>query len=83
MAQNTSNRKSVVPDSVAKSDGYAISQQKRKLSEQGFGWAKFMGPIRQVMVRGLKKMDQLFVLTMAAYNLTRMRTLEQIRLQTT
>jgi transposase len=83
VAQNTANRKSAVPDSVAKSDGYAISQQKRKLIEQGFGWAKFIGPIRQVMVRGLKRVDQLFVLTMAAYNLTRMRTLEQIRLQTT
>lgn len=35
------------------------------------------------MVRGFEKVDQLFVLTMAAYNLTRMRTLEQIRLQTT
>jgi len=35
------------------------------------------------MVRGLKKVDQLFVLTMAADNLTPMRTLEQIRLQTT
>lgn len=45
--------------------------------------AKFIGPIRQVVVRGLKKLDQLFVLTMAAYNLTRMRTLEQIHLQTT
>jgi len=83
VAQNTANRKSAVPDHIAASDGYAISQQKRKLIEQGFGWAKFIGPIRQVMVRGLKKMDQLFVLTMAAYNLTRMRTLEQIRLQTT
>ena len=83
VAQNTSNRKSAVPDSVAKTDGYAISQQKRKLIEQGFGWAKFIGPIRQVMVRGLKRVDQLFVLTMAAYNLTRMRTLEQVRLQTT
>lgn len=83
VAQNTSGRRSAVPDSVAKSDGYAISQQKRKLIEQGFGWAKFIGPIRQVMVRGLEKVDQLFVLTMAAYNLTRMRTLEQIRLQTT
>ena len=83
VAQNTSNRKSAVPDSVAKSDGYTISQQKRKLIEQGFGWAKFIGPIRQVMVRGLNRVDQLFVLTMAAYNLTRMRTLEQIRLQTT
>ena len=69
-------------DNIATTDGYVISQQKRKLIEQGFGWAKFIGPIRQVMVRGLKRVDQLFVLTMAAYNLTRMRTLEQIRLQT-
>ncbi|MFM2274725.1 MAG: hypothetical protein RL211_597 [Pseudomonadota bacterium] len=82
VAQNTSGRKSAVPDDIAKTDGYAISQQKRKLIEQGFGWAKFAGHIRQVMVRGLKKVDQLFVLTMAAYNLTRMRTLGQIRLQT-
>lgn len=82
VAQNTSNRSSAVPDDIAASDGYAISQQKRKLIEQGFGWAKLIGPIRQVMVRGLKKVDQLFVLTMVAYNLTRMRTLEQIRLQT-
>jgi transposase len=83
IAQNTSNRKSAVPESVAKSDGYTISQQKRKLIEQGFGWAKFIGPIRQVMVRGLKSVDQIFVLTMATYNLTRIYTLEQIRLQTT
>ena len=33
------------------------------------------------MVRGLERVDQMFVLTMAAYNLTRMRTLGQIRLQ--
>ena len=83
VAQNTSNRSSAVPDHIAATDSYVISQKKRKLIEQGFGWAKFIGPIRQVMVRGLKRVDQLFVLTMAAYNLTRMRTLEQIRLQTT
>jgi hypothetical protein len=35
------------------------------------------------MVRGLKKVDQLFVLTMTGYNLTRMRTLGQIRVQGT
>ena len=83
VAQNTSGRSSAVPDSVAATEGYAISQQKRKLIEQGFGWAKLIGPIRQVMVRGLDKVDQLFVLTMAAYNLTRMRTLGQIRPQGT
>ena len=81
IAQNTSNRRSAVPDAVAASDGYAISQNKRKLIEQGFGWAKLIGRIRQVMVRGLDKVDQIFVLNMAAYNLVRMRTLGQMCLQ--
>jgi transposase len=79
VAQNKSGRRSAVPDEIAATEGYALSQRKRKLIEQGFGWAKFVGPIRQVMVRGIKKVDQLFVLTMAAYNLTRMRTLEELR----
>jgi transposase len=81
VAQNTSGRRSAVPDAIAASEGYAISVQKRKLIEQGFGWAKTVGRMRQVMVRGLKRVDQMFVLTMAAYNLTRMRSLGEIRLQ--
>ena len=81
VAQNTSGRRSAVPDAIALSAGYAISVQKRKLIEQGFGWAKTVGRMRQVMVRGLKRVDQIFVLTMAAYNLTRMRTLGELRLQ--
>jgi transposase len=81
VAQNTSGRSSAVPDSVAATEGCAISQQKRKLIQQGFGWAKLIGPIRQVMVRGQDKDDHLFVLTMAVSNLTRMRTLRQIRPQ--
>jgi len=83
VARNTSGRSSAVPDAVAESVGYALSQQKRKLIEQGFGWAKTIGGMAQVMVRGLKKVDQMFVLTMAGYNLTRMRTLGQIRVQGT
>lgn len=55
--------------------GYEISQRKRKCIEQCFGWAKVIGPMRQVMVRGLHKVDQAFTLTMAAYNLTRLRNL--------
>lgn len=81
VAQNTSGRKSAVPDEIARTEGYAISQRKRKLIEQGFGWAKTVGGIRQVMVRGLKRVDQMFVLTMAAYNLVRMRGLAQVRPQ--
>ena len=40
-----------------------------------------VGRLRQVVERGLKRVDQMFVLTMAAYNLTRMRTLGQIRMR--
>ena len=80
VAQNTSGRRSAVPDAIAATTGYSISQNKRKLIEQGFGWAKTVGRMRQVMVRGLKRVDQMFVLTMTAYNLTRMRTFGQIRL---
>lgn len=81
MAQNTSGRRSAVPDEIAASEGYQVSVQKRKLIEQGFGWAKSVGRMRQVMVRGLKRVDQMFVLTMAAYNPTWMRSLAEIRLQ--
>ncbi|WKB54720.1 IS5 family transposase [Eleftheria terrae] len=81
VAQNKSGRRSAVPDEIAQTDGYALSMQCRKRIEQAFGWAKTIGSIRQVMVRGLKKVDQLFVLNMAAYNLVRMRSLGQVRLQ--
>jgi len=56
-----------VPDEIAQREGYALSQRKRTLIEQGFGRAEFVGPIRQVMVRGIKKVGQQFVLTMAAH----------------
>lgn len=81
VAQNTSGRQSAVPDAVAASEGYEISQEKRQRTEQGCGWSKTVGHMRQVLVRGLEKVDQMFVLTMTAYNLTRLRTLGQVRLQ--
>ena len=34
--------------------------------------------MRQVMARGLKRVDEKLVLTMAAYNLVRMRSLAEI-----
>ncbi len=82
VAQNT-NRVggSAIDGRTTRHIGYDISQRKRKCIEQCFGWGKVIGPIRQVMVRGLDKVDQLMMLTMAAYNLTRLRTLAQLRLQ--
>ncbi len=61
--------------------GYEISQRKRKCIEQCFGWGKTVGGLAQVMVQGLDKVDQVLTLTMAAYNLTRMRTLHESSLR--
>ncbi|SPC08553.1 transposase (fragment) [Cupriavidus oxalaticus] len=44
--QNTPRRCSAVPDANACGAGYAISQQKRELIEQCFGWAKTVGRVR-------------------------------------
>jgi hypothetical protein len=61
--------------------GYAVSLRERNCIEQCFSWAKVSGPIWQVLVRGLDKVDQLLMLTMAAYNLTRLQVLAQSRPQ--
>ena len=52
-----------------------ISQQKRKLIERVFGWSKLDRPLRQVKLRGLKRVDWFFRLAITAYNLVRMRRL--------
>ena len=72
---------SAIDGRTTRHPGYAVSQRSRKRIEQCFGWGKLIGPIRQVMVQGLDKVDQLLTLTMAAYNLTRLRTLAQLRPQ--
>ena len=36
----------------------AISQRKRKLIERVFGWSKLDGPVRQVKLRGLSRVDR-------------------------
>lgn len=52
--------------------GYAASQQKRKLIEEGFGWGKTVGPIAKTMLRGLKRVGAQFTLTMTAWNLSKL-----------
>lgn len=59
----------------------SISQQKRKLIERVFGWSKLTGPLRQVKLRGLKRVDWFYRLTIAAYNLVRLRRLIPIQVR--
>jgi len=55
--------------------GYDVSQLKRKLVEEGFGWGKTIGGLRKLHHRGREKVAWLFTFTHAAYDLVRMRTL--------
>jgi len=55
--------------------GYGVSQRKRKLVEQIFGWTKTVGVLRKTRHRGKDRVDWMFVLGLAAYNLIRIRNL--------
>jgi transposase len=62
-------------DSERQDPGFRISQRKRKLIEKVFGWAKLDSIVRQVKVRGERKVDWLFRLVATAGNLVRMAKL--------
>ncbi len=68
-------RRSTVDGRTTRHAGYAVSQRKRKLVEEGFGWHKCVGPLRKLHHRGRAKVAWLFAFTSAAYNLVRLRTL--------
>ncbi len=60
--------------------GLTVSQKKRKLVEKVFGWMK-QDRLRQIKLRGLKRVDWLFQLAAAAHNLLRMSKLIPIQAQ--
>ena len=59
-------------ESERQDPGRAISQRKRKLVEKVFGWGKLDSILRQMKVRGTRKVDWLFRLLVTAGNLVRM-----------
>src|SRR4051812_3400700 len=75
IAQHTTKRRSAIDGRTTRHAGYAISQQKRKLVEQGFGWMKTIGGLRKLRHRGGALVDWIFTFTAAAYNIVRMRRL--------
>jgi transposase len=66
---------SAIDGRTTRHPGYAISQQKRKLIEQVFGWMKTVGGLRKLRHRGGERVDWIVTFTAAAYNLIRLRTL--------
>ena len=57
------------------SAGFVQSQRKRKLVEQSFAWIKQWAGLRQVKLRSRRRVEWLFQLAAAAYNLVRMTRL--------
>jgi transposase len=71
----TVRRRSAIDGRTTAPPGYAISQRKRKLVEQGFGWMKTVGGLRKLRHRGGPLVTWMFTFTAAAYNIVRMRRL--------
>ena len=65
-------RHSAVDGRTTRHASYAVSQRKRKLIEEAFGWAKTVAGLAKVKVRGLDRVRHQFTFAMAAYNLIRM-----------
>lgn len=62
-------------DAERQHPGFAISQRKRKLVEKIFGWGKLDSILRQVKVRGVRKVDWFFRLLASGANLVRLAKL--------
>jgi IS5 family transposase len=75
IAQHTTGRRSAIDARTTRHPGYTISQRKRKLVEQGFGWMKTVGGLRKLRHRGGALVTWVFTFTAAAYNIVRLRRL--------
>jgi transposase len=63
---------SAIDGRTTRHEGYAKSQHARSRIEPAFGWLKTIAWMRKVKLRGLPKVDWLFVFASAAFNLIRL-----------
>jgi transposase len=66
---------SYVDGRTTRHEGYAVSQRKRKLIEEVFGWMKTVGLLRKTRHRGTQLVNWIFRFTAGVYNLIRIRKL--------
>ena len=75
IAQHTTHRRSAIDGRTTRHAGYAVSQRKRKLVEEIFGWAKTVALLRKTRHRGVRRVGWMFTFGLAVYNLIRIRNL--------
>lgn len=65
-------RKTLIDRRTTRHEGYAVSLRARKRIEEAFGWAKTIGGMAKLRVRGLARAEAAFTFRMIAYNLIRL-----------
>ena len=65
-------RKTAVDGRTTRHTGYDISQRCRKRIEEVFGWIKSSAGLAKVKLRGRNRVNAVFTLALAAYNLIRL-----------
>jgi len=64
-----------IDSSTTRQRGYALSQRARKTTEEPFGWAKQIGPMRKTKLRVVERVGFQWLLSCTGYDLIRMRNL--------
>ena len=76
VAQNISSQHSSFIDGrTTRHEGYPVSQRRRKMVEEVFGWMKTVGILRKTRHRGNRLVGWIFEFTAALYNVVRLRKL--------
>ena len=72
VAQNDTGRASAIDGRTTRHPGYTVSLILRKRIEEAFGWIKTIGGQRKTHFRGTPRVDWMFTLAAAAYDLIRL-----------
>ena len=75
VTQNTKGRRSAIDGRTTRHEGYKLSLHCRARIEEIYGWLKTVGGQRKTHYRGEELVEWMFELSLAAYNLVRMRKL--------
>jgi transposase len=72
LSKTGKRRKTAVDGRTTRHSGYDISQRCRKRIEEVFGWIKNSAGLAKVKLRGRERVDAVFTMALAAYNLIRL-----------
>ena len=72
VAQNDNGRVSAIDGRTTRHPGYTVSLILRKRIEEAFGWIKTIAGQRKTHFRGTPRVDWMFTLAAAAYDLIRL-----------